>query len=158
MDIGMPGMSGIEGVRLLKSVFPQVDVIMQTVYEDDERIFQSIIAGASGYLLKKTPPAKILEAIKDIREGGAPMSASIARKVLTMFQSPSPLKSSEYDLSEREKEVLGGLVKGLSYKMIADQCFISIDTVRSHIKNIYEKLHVHSKGEAVAKAMRNRLV
>lgn len=155
MDIGMPGMTGIEGVKLLKRHFPGIDVIMQTVYEDDERIFASLLAGASGYLLKKSPPAKILDAIKEVREGGAPMSASIARRVVLHFQRDV---NAGHSLSEREREILGGLVRGMSYKMIADEYFISIDTVRSHIKSIYEKLHVHSKSEAVAKAIKGRIV
>lgn len=158
MDIGMPGMTGIEGVRLLKSEFPDVQVIMQTVLEDDQKIFDSILAGASGYLLKKTPPAKILEAITEVHQGGAPMTSRIARRVLAMFQQPGSQQSTRYDLSDREREILDSLVKGLSYKMIADEHCISIDTVRSHIKNIYDKLHVHSKGEAVAKAIKHRLV
>ena len=158
MDIGMPGISGIDGVRLLKSHYPNIHVIMQTVYEDDQKIFESILAGASGYLLKKTSPAKILEAISEIQQGGAPMTSKVARRVLAMFQKPDSFRSTQYSLSDRERDVLSGLAKGLSYKMIADQYFISIDTVRSHIKHIYEKLHVHSKGEAVAKAMTNRLV
>lgn len=158
MDIGMPGISGIEGVKLVKSRFPEIEMLMLTVYEDEEKIFESICAGASGYLLKKTPPAKILEAIREIHAGGAPMTAKIARKVLHMFLQNAPLTSTEYQLSQREQEVLAGLVKGLSYKMIADQCHISVDTVRSHIKSIYEKLHVHSKSEAVVKALRSRLL
>jgi len=158
MDIGMPGMSGIEGVKLLTTHYPKVKVIMQTVLEDDQKIFDSILAGASGYLLKKTPPAKILEAISEVHQGGAPMTSKIARRVLTMFHQPGSPHSTQYDLSDREREILNGLVKGMSYKMIADQHFISIDTVRSHIKNIYDKLHVHSKGEAIAKALKDRLV
>lgn len=159
MDIGMPGMSGIEGVRLLKSRFPKINVLMQTVYEDDERIFNSICAGASGYLLKKTPPSKILEAITEIFNGGAPMTSKIARRVVAWMQNQNTAASAMgFELSEREKNVLNGLIKGLSYKMIAEEYFISIDTVRSHIKNIYEKLHVHTKSEAVAKAMKHRLV
>ncbi|MCI0708088.1 MAG: response regulator transcription factor [Ignavibacteriae bacterium] len=158
MDIGLPGISGIEGVRQLKAHFPAIDVIMLTVYEDDAKILDSICAGASGYLLKKTPPAQILEAIKEIRNGGAPMTSSIARKVLAHFQHHSPNPTADYQLSEREQQVLADLVKGFSYKMIAESQFISIDTVRSHIKNIYSKLQVHSKTEAVAKALKSKLV
>jgi DNA-binding NarL/FixJ family response regulator len=158
MDIGLPGTSGIEGVKMVKSRFPQIELLMLTVYEDERKIFDSICAGASGYLLKKTPPAKILEAIREIHNGGAPMTAKVARKVLDMFQQNAPAANTEYQLSEREREVLAALVKGLSYKMIAGQCYISVDTVRSHIKNIYEKLHVHSKSEAVVKALRSKLV
>jgi len=158
MDIGMPGISGIEGVHILKSHYPQAQVIMQTVYEDDQKIFESILAGASGYLLKKTSPAKILDAISEVYHGGAPMTSNIARRVLAMFHEPSTFRSSRYALSDRERDVLNGLVKGMSYKMIAGQYFISIDTVRSHIKSIYDKLHVHSKGEAITKALKDRLV
>lgn len=158
MDIGLPGMSGIEGVQRVKARQPGTEVLMLTVFEDEKKIFDSICAGASGYLLKKTQPARILEAIHEIHEGGAPMTAKIARKVLTAFQSAMPSLPPDVQLSEREKEVLSGLVKGLSYKMIADQCSISIDTVRSHIRHIYEKLHVNSKVQAVTLAMKNRLV
>lgn len=156
MDIGLPGMSGIEGLRRLKSVQPKVSVVMLTVYEDEARIFESICTGACGYLLKKTPPAKILEAITDIHNGGAPMTPKIARRVLARFQQPpDPGMGS---LSERERDVLHALVEGLSYKMIADRYSISIDTVRSHIKKVYDKLHVHSKSEAVARALKSGAV
>lgn len=158
MDIGLPGMSGIEGVRALKERSPDVEVLMLTVYEDDKRIFDSICAGASGYLLKKTPPDGILEAIRDLREGGAPMSARVARRVLDLVQQQAPSGSPAIDLSAREREVLAAMVKGMSYKMIADLLSISVDTVRSHVKKIYEKLHVHSKSEAVVKALKHRII
>jgi DNA-binding NarL/FixJ family response regulator len=158
MDIGLPGMSGIEGVAMIKSVSPATEILMVTVYEDEENIFQAIRAGASGYLLKKSLPGRLLEAIAEVHAGGAPITASIARKVLAAFKG-NPLSSSpESSLSLREKEILSALVNGQSYKMIADSCFISIDTVRSHIKSIYGKLRVHSKSEAVAAALKNRLV
>ena len=158
MDIGLPGMSGIEGVQKLKARFPDIEVLMLTVFEDDKRIFDSLCAGASGYLLKKTAPAKILEAIQEIHEGGAPMSAKIARRVLQMFQSTSPSAASPMDrLTDREQQVLAGLVKGMSYKMIATAHSISIDTVRSHVRHIYEKLHVNCKAQAIALTMKNRL-
>ena len=131
---------------------------MLTVYEDDQKIFASIYNGASGYLLKKIPPLKILEAIREIHSGGAPMTGKIARKVLGMFQQPSSTLSPDTDLSSREKEILQGLVDGLSYKMLGAKYFISIDTVRTHIKHIYDKLHVHSKSQAVAKALRERII
>ena len=132
---------------------------MQTVFEDDTKIFNSICAGASGYILKNTTLIRIMEAIKEIYDGGAPMTPSIANKVLQKFQSTQyNTNSNSFNLSEREKEVLTCLVKGMSYKLIANACFISIDTVRSHIKNIYEKLQVHSKGEAVAKAIKRNIV
>ena len=159
MDIDMPGMSGIEATSLVKSKYPLIQVMILTVYEDDEKIFNAILAGASGYLLKKTPPARILDAITEIREGGASMSSSIVKKVLTFFNqhstSPQP---NEYTLSQRELDILKCLVNGDSYKMIADNCKISIGTVRSHINNIYKKLHINSKSEAVAKAIKERLV
>jgi DNA-binding NarL/FixJ family response regulator len=159
MDIEMPGISGIEGVKILREKYPDIKILMQTIFEENEKIFQSILNGASGYILKNTSPARILEAIKETHEGGAPMSPSIATKVLKMVQTTNGnLKPDSFNLSEREKEVLSCLVKGMSYKLIADACFISVDTVRGHIRNIYEKLHVHSKSEAVAKAIKGRIV
>jgi DNA-binding NarL/FixJ family response regulator len=154
MDIQMPGKDGIEGVRIIKEHFPETRVIMQTVVEDDDKIFASICNGASGYLLKNTTPARLLQAIVEVYEGGAPMTPSIAEKVLDKFRKKSVASSLEInDLSAREKEILGCLVAGMSYKMIANSCKISIDTVRFHIRHIYEKLHVRSKSEAVAKAL-----
>ena len=159
MDIGMPGISGIEAVQIVKSKYPEIKILMQTIFEDTEKIFQSVCAGASGYILKNTSPARILEAIRETFEGGAPMSPSIAAKVLKIVQdSSSSVQVYSFQLSEREKEVLACLVKGMSYKLIADNCFISIDTVRGHIRNIYEKLHVNSKSEAVVKAIRDKIV
>ena len=159
MDIQMPGINGIEAVGMLKEKYPNLKILMQTIFEDNEKIFQSILAGASGYILKNTSPARILEFIKETYEGGAPMSPTVATKVLKMMVQQSPAgKQSSFDLSDREKEILSFLVEGMSYKMIADAGSISLDTVRSHIKNIYEKLHVHSKGEAVAKAIKSRIV
>jgi DNA-binding NarL/FixJ family response regulator len=159
MDIEMPGMNGIEGVKLLKENFPVITVIMQTVFEDDEKIFDAICNGASGYLLKDTPPSRLMESIIEAHNGGAPMSPSIAKKTLNLFQKfLSSTDKQNYNLSPREKEILEWLVKGYSYKMIADACKISFDTVRSHIRNIYEKLHVASMTEAVAKALKERLV
>jgi DNA-binding NarL/FixJ family response regulator len=160
MDIGMPGISGIEGVRLLKETYPDVKVLMQTVFEDDEKIFQSICAGASGYILKNTTAPRILESIADTYHDGAPMSPTVATRVLKMVQTnPSiPVHKESFHLSLREKEVLACLVKGMSYKLIAAHCFISIDTVRGHIRNIYDKLHVHSKSEAVIKALKGHIV
>jgi DNA-binding NarL/FixJ family response regulator len=159
MDIEMPGINGIEAVRILREKYPDLKILMQTVFEDNEKIFNSILAGASGYILKNTSPARFLDFIKETHEGGAPMSPSVATKVMKMVveQSPSS-KPNNFDLSEREKEILSCLVKGMSYKLIADACFISIDTVRGHIRNIYEKLHVHSKGEAIVKAIKRRIV
>jgi DNA-binding NarL/FixJ family response regulator len=159
MDIQMPGINGIEGVRILRDKFPEIKILMQTVFEEDEKIFESILAGASGYILKNTPPIRILDALKEIYEGGAPMSPSIATKVLKMVTNPKQNSPSQnFNLSDREKEILSCLVKGMRYKRIAEVCFISVDTVRGHIRSIYEKLHVHSKSEAVAKAIKGNIV
>jgi DNA-binding NarL/FixJ family response regulator len=158
MDIKMPGKTGIEGVLILHDKFPKIKVIMQTVVEDEDKIFASICNGASGYLLKNTPPATLLLAIKEVFEGGAPMTPVIANKVLTKFRTHSAPGLKEFNnLSNRENEVLECLVDGMSYKMIASARNISIDTVRFHIRNIYEKLHVNSKSEAVVKAIRGKI-
>lgn len=159
MDIEMPGINGIEAVGMLREKYPDLKILMQTIFEDNEKIFNSILAGASGYILKNTSPSRFLDFIKETYEGGAPMSPSVATKVLKMMaEQSSSTKSESFNLSDREKEILSCLVKGMSYKLIADACFISIDTVRGHIRNIYEKLHVHSKGEAVAKAIKSKIV
>ena len=159
MDIDMPGITGIEATCLVKTQFPEVHVMILTVYEDDERIFKAIMAGANGYLLKKTAPAKILESINEVLQGGASMSGSIVKKVLNYFnQQSTTTNSNDYTLSQREIDILKCLVNGDSYKMIADNCDISIGTVRSHISAIYRKLHINSKSEAVAKAIKERLV
>lgn len=159
MDIEMPLVNGIEAVRLIREKYPDVKILMETIFEEDEKIFQSICNGAQGYILKNTPPEEILDAIREIYEGGAPMSPIIASKVLRMFKfNLSNQKDSSFNLSSREKEILKCLVEGMSYKMIADTCFISADTVNGHIKNIYKKLQVHSKGEAVAKAIKGKIV
>jgi len=159
MDIEMPGVNGIEGVQIVKEKYPSMKILMQTIFEETEKIFQSICAGASGYILKNTTPSRILEAIRETFEGGAPMSPSIATKVLKIVQDPSSaVQKTSFNLSEREKEILSCLVKGMSYKLIAAHCFISIDTVRGHIRSIYEKLHVHSKSEAVVKAIKSKIV
>jgi DNA-binding NarL/FixJ family response regulator len=159
MDINMPGISGIEAVQIIKEKFPQVHILMQTVFDDNDKIFAAICAGASGYMLKKTSPLKMIEAIHETYMGGAPMTASVAVKVLQMFRLQTLGGKTEFiDLSEREKEILALLVKGKSYKAIASECFISIDTVSTHVRHIYEKLHVHSKSEAVAKAINQKLV
>ncbi len=159
MDIEMPGMNGIEAVSLIKEDHPGTKVLMETIFDDDEKIFSSICAGAEGYILKHTSPAEIMEAIKEIYEGGSPMTPSIANRVLKMVKNrPDTSIKESFDLTDREKEILTCLVKGMSYKMVADTCFISIETVNVHIKNIYRKLQVHSKSEAVAKAIRGRIV
>ena len=158
MDIGLPGKSGIECVRELKVKYPRVQFVMQTVYADDENIFQSLRAGAVGYLLKKTPTAKFLQAVSDAYEGGAPMSGEIARKVLHYFQEPQKKKRTDYALSDREVDVLKALTEGHSYKSIAEKLFVSVHTVRFHLHNIYDKLHVSSRAEAVAKVMKENVL
>jgi DNA-binding NarL/FixJ family response regulator len=159
MDIEMPGISGIDGVRMIKEKFPQIKILMETIFDDDDKIFNSICAGAEGYILKHTSPAGILDAIKEIYEGGSPMTPSIANRVLKMMASRNnSVKRVSFNLSEREKEILNCLVEGMSYKLIAEVCFISFDTVNMHIKNIYKKLRVHSKSEAVVKALKGGIV
>jgi DNA-binding NarL/FixJ family response regulator len=153
MDIGLPNISGIEGVRTVKSNFSQIQVMMFTVFDDDEKIFDAIRAGASGYLLKKTAPEDIIQAIRDLYQGGAPMTASIARRVIQSFQAAPSTVVEDYQLTVRENEILYSLVDGLSYKKIADKHCVSISTIRTHICNIYHKLHVNSKAEAVAKVL-----
>jgi DNA-binding NarL/FixJ family response regulator len=162
MDIEMPGMSGIEAVRSIKKEFPHIQILMQTVFEDDDRVFDSICAGASGYILKNFINTKLVESIRELQYGGSPMSPTIARKVLTrMQQIPEhvvPAETPDYHLTKREKDVLACMVNGLSYKMIADELQIGYETVRSHVKNIYKKLHVASMTEMVAKAIQQRIV
>jgi DNA-binding NarL/FixJ family response regulator len=153
MDINLGGMSGIECVRHLKPRMPAAQIVMLTVFEDTEKIFSALAAGASGYLLKRLAPAKLLEAIREVHEGGSPMSAPIARKVVQSLQKkPTPVDASA-ELSPREREVLNGLAEGQAYKQIADRLGVSIHTVRNYIRRIYEKLHVQSRTEAVAKFM-----
>lgn len=159
MDIQMPGINGIEAVKKIKNNFPDMRIIMQTVVEDDDKIFASICNGASGYLLKNTTPYRLLQAITEVYEGGAPMTLAIAEKVLNKFRKQSPVLLNELNnLSTREKEILECIVEGMSYKMIAGACKISIDTVRFHIRHIYEKLHVSSKSEAVVKAIKGNII
>lgn len=158
MDIQMPGINGIEAVKMIRSTYPDMKIMMQTIFEDNDKIFQSILAGASGYILKNTSPARILEFIKETYEGGAPLSPNVAAKLLKIVADKHSHEVQDFNLSEREKEVLMCLVNGMSYKMIANACFISVDTVRGHIRNIYEKLHVHSKSEAVAMAIKKNIV
>jgi DNA-binding NarL/FixJ family response regulator len=151
MDINLGGMDGIECVRRLKAVMPEAQVLMLTVFEDTEKIFRALAAGASGYLLKRMSPRKLLEAIAEVRAGGSPMSAPIARKVVQSFQSAPAQGHESVALSPRELSVINGLAQGLAYKQIADQLSVSIHTVRNYIRRIYEKLHVQSRTEAVAK-------
>ena len=155
MDIDMPGEGGINGVRIVKEAHPSTAVIMYTVFEDDEKLFQCLCAGADGYLLKKTPPASLFTAIQEVMEGGAPMSPTIARKVMSSFKVK---RSNQYNLSNRETEVLQLLTKGYSIKMIASEMFVAFDTVRSHLKNIYRKLHVNCGKEAIAKALGEHII
>ncbi len=157
MDIGLPGMSGIEGIKKVKEMYPSIEILMLTVYDDDEKIFQSIYSGASGYILKNAGPEELLKAIRDIKRG-APMSAAIARKVLNFVRESSGQQNKvDFKLTSREEDILQLLVDGLSFKKIGEKLFISPYTVHSHIKRIYEKLHVHSKAEAVSKALRNKI-
>lgn len=157
MDIQLPGMSGIKGISLIKEKYPEIDIIMLTVYHDSHKIFNALRAGASGYLLKHTSLPEIRDSILKLIEGGAPMSPQIARKVINHFQENAPKKDPDSDLTPREHDIVNGLVDGLSYKMIADRYDISIDTVRAHIRNIYKKLHVNSKAEVIAKSLKGEI-
>lgn len=157
MDIQLPGMSGIEGISIIKDIYPDIEIMMLTVYHDSHKIFDSLCAGASGYLLKHTSLPEIKEAIENLVDGGAPMSPQIARKVIQHFKDPEPKKKPESNLTAREQDIVNGLVDGLSYKLIADRYDISIDTVRAHIRNIYKKLHVNSKAEVIAKSLRGEI-
>lgn len=158
VDIGLPGISGIEGTRIFKQRFPAIQVIILTVYDDDERIFQALCAGAFGYLLKNTPPARLIECIREVADGGAPVSPEIARRVITLFQKIRPLEQPETQLTPHELRILKLLVDGHNYKTAAAELRVSINTISFHMRRIYEKLHVHSKSEAVAKALRGRLI
>ncbi len=155
MDIGLPGMSGISGIKLIKEQYPDINIIVFTVYHDSDKIFQSLCAGASGYLLKNAPFSELKQAIAIVHEGGASMSPQIARNVIEFFQEPK--RKPESVLTDKEREIVMGLVDGMSYQMIADQSYISIETVRSHIKNIYKKLQVHSKAELIKKSFEGNI-
>jgi DNA-binding NarL/FixJ family response regulator len=158
VDIGLPGMSGLEGLRLLRERYPEAALVMLTVYEDDERIFDALCAGACGYLLKRTSPAKLLESLREAKLGGAPMSPEVARRVISLFQTVRPPKHVDYDLTAHEVRLLKLLVEGHNYKSAAAELGVTFHTIAFHVQNIYEKLQVHSKSEAVAKALRNRLI
>ena len=158
LDINLPGMLGSEGVGFFRSKYPALQVLMLTVYAEQDKVFESICNGASGYLLKKTPPARLLEAIREAHEGGAPMSPEIARKVITLFRQSVPAAHSGYQLTPQETRLLKLLSDGYSYQSSAGQLNISINTVRNYIRSIYEKLQVNSKSEAVGKALRHRLI
>lgn len=158
LDINLPGKSGIEGITLIKEKCPAGQVVMLTVYEDDSTIMRAIQAGADGYLLKKTPPVRLLQAIEEASSGGMPMTPFVARQAITLFKHHLPQTPPSVDLTPREQDVLGLLAQGCSYGKVGENLFISIDTVRNHVRNIYDKLQVNSKAEAVAKAMRQGLV
>ena len=157
MDINLPRMSGVECVHRLKALAPQLQVVMLTVYDNDDQIFKALEAGANGYLLKRSSPAELLDAITEVHRGGAPMSSSIARKVLQSFHQKGTSGKETENLSQRETEVLGYLAKGFLYKEIADQMKITFETVHSHVRNIYEKLQVRSRTEAVTKFLHDRM-
>lgn len=158
VDIGLPGMSGIDGIPLLRARFPAAAVLILSVYDDDERIFAALCAGACGYLLKKTPPARLLESLQEAVEGGAPMSPEVARKVVALFREFRPPVNADHDLTPHESRLLKLFAEGHSYKTAADLLGVTVNTVSFHMRRIYEKLHVHSKSEAVAKALRSGIV
>ncbi len=158
LDIGLPGMSGIEGVKLLKERYPDLLILMNTVFDDDERIFDALCGGACGYLLKKTPPAQLLESVKQAVAGGAPMSPDVARRVIRLFREIHPPDRADYHLTPHEVRLLQLLSDGHSYKSAAAQLNVTAKTISFHLQNIYQKLQVHSKSEAVSKALRNRLI
>lgn len=157
-DIGLPGMDGIEGIKILKEKFPQLLVIMLTIYDDDERIFNALCAGACGYLLKKTPPVRLLESLKEAVAGGSPMSPEVARRVITLFREIRPPGKADYDLTPHETKLLKMLVEGHNYKTAALEIGVTVHAVSFHMRRIYEKLQVHSKTEAVTIALRDRLI
>ncbi len=157
-DIGLPGMSGIEGIRILKENHPGLLLLMLTVYDDDERIFDALCAGACGYLLKRTPPVRLLESLREAVTGGAPMSPEVANRVITLFREIRPPDRSDYELTPHETRLLKLLVEGHNYTTAAAELGVSYNTIKFHMRHIYEKLQVHSKSEAVSKALQNRLV
>jgi DNA-binding NarL/FixJ family response regulator len=157
MDIELPGMSGIEGVKYIEKEYPEVTVIMATVFDDDKNVFDALCAGAVGYLMKKVSPEDLKKAIRDAQDGGSPMTPNIARKVIATFHQPAPSDDSK-QLNERELEILEQLAKGKSYAAIGKTVFLSVDGVRYHIRNIYRKLQVHSRSEAVSKGISRRLI
>jgi DNA-binding NarL/FixJ family response regulator len=157
-DIGLPGMSGVEGIRILRERYPDLPILALTVYDEDDAVFEALCAGAAGYLLKTTPPARLLEAIREVVEGGAPMSPDVARRVVRLFREFRPPEHADYRLTPQETELLKLIVDGHFYKTAADKLGITPRTVAFHLRHVYEKLSVHSKSEAVAKALRERLI
>jgi DNA-binding NarL/FixJ family response regulator len=157
-DLGLPGMSGIEGIRILKEKFPALSLLVLTIYDDDDRIFDALCAGASGYLLKRTPPAKLFESLREAVSGGAPMSPEVATRVIKLFREYRPPERADYELTPHELRLLKLLVEGHNYTTAAEELGVSYNTVKFHMRHIYEKLQVHSKSEAVAKALRDRLI
>lgn len=157
-DVGLPGMNGVEGTKILKETHPELPVVALTVYDDDEDVFNALCAGASGYLLKNTPPAKLLESLKEVVAGGAPMSPEVALRVIRLFREFSPPARASHRLTQQELQLLKLIIDGHTYKTAAIELGISVSTVSFHLQNIYNKLQVHSKSEAVAKALRERLV
>ena len=158
VDIGLPGMSGVEGIQILKQRYPKILLLALTVYDDDERIFEALCAGASGYLLKKTQPAQLIESLKEVIAGGAPMSPEVARRVVKLFREIRPHERADYHLSPHEIKILKLLMEGRSYRTVASELKVTPSTVSFHLQRIYEKLQVHSKTEAVAKALRHRVI
>jgi DNA-binding NarL/FixJ family response regulator len=158
IDLGLPGKSGIEGIRLLKESYPKLVLVVLTVFDDDRRVFEAICAGASGYLLKKTPAPRLIQGIRDAAEGGAPMSPEIAARVIALFRHAYPASPDGHDLTPHEVRVLKMLVDGHNYKTAAVELGVSVNTISFHIRHIYEKLHVHTRSEAVAKALRDQIV
>jgi DNA-binding NarL/FixJ family response regulator len=159
MDIAMPGINGVTATQLIKATYPDINILIQSIFDDDEYIFKAICNGASGYLLKNAEPETYIRAIREVNEGGSPMTPGIARRVLQLFRAgyTPPLPEEDFNLTEQERKVLHYLVAGKSYKMIADVLFISIETVKTHLRNIYLKLQVHSGTEAVAKALKHKI-
>ena len=158
VDIGLPGMSGIDGIRFLKERFPALHFLILTIYDDDERIFEALCAGACGYLLKRTTPARLIESLKEVSEGGAPISPEVARRVIRLFHEIRPAKQADHQLTPHQTRLLKLLADGHNYKTAAAELGVTVDTIGFHLRHIYEKLQVHSKSEAVAKALRERII
>ena len=158
VDIGLPGMSGIDGIRFLKERYPALQFLILTIYDDDERIFEALCAGACGYLLKRTTPARLLESLKEVSEGGAPISPEVARRVIRLFHEIRPAKQADHQLTPHQTRLLKLLADGHNYKTAAAELGVTVDTIGFHLRHIYQKLQVHSKSEAVAKALRERII